>query len=102
MNHSMNPSINQSHWQVVHFTDQSCAVCDVVGMKLIEIINEMPTVDYVALEASANPEQASRFQIHQFPTVLIIYEGKVYKRYERVFSIDQLAMDLERYVALSM
>lgn len=93
--------MNQSHWQVLHFTDQSCAVCDVVGMKLIEIINEMSTVDYVALEASENPEQANHFQILQFPTVLIIYEGKVYKRYERVFSIEQFEIDLQRYIALS-
>lgn len=93
--------LKEERWFVVHLTDQSCNVCEVVGMKLDEELagNELAT--YVPLSTNLESSLLTTYKVVQFPTVLLIYADKIYKRYERVFSIDAILNDLNRYIELS-
>jgi hypothetical protein len=93
--------LKEEHWFVVHLTDQACNVCEIVGMKLEEELMGIDFATYVPLSTNVDPTLLTTFSVVQFPTVLIMYANKTYKRYERVFSIEDIIKDLNRYIELS-
>jgi thioredoxin-like negative regulator of GroEL len=94
-------ALNEEKWSVVHLMDTTCAVCDIMGMKLENRFANRGDVRLLHYTVDANPLIRARFSVIHYPTVLLVYGGKVYSRYEQVFSVDQIAQDLERYLLMS-
>ncbi|MCK8060377.1 MULTISPECIES: hypothetical protein [unclassified Fusibacter] len=93
--------LQEEKWFVVHLSDRECNVCEIVGMKLVEELDQISDATYVPLSTNLSPELIKRYDVTQFPTVLFIYGNKIYKRYERVFSISDMMAELRRYIDLS-
>ena len=83
---------------VLYITDGTCNVGEQVAPKLEKLMAaQFPEIKLYYAYTGLNPEVASQLSVFVIPTVLVYFEGKLYIQKSRTFSLQELAIEMERY-----
>ena len=91
---------NENQIKALFFSGAQCSICRALKPKLLELQGRLPQLDLEMLEASQYPEVAASHSVFSIPTLLILAEGKEYRRYHQSFSLITVENDLNRLVEL--
>lgn len=82
---------------VLYFKANNCLVCEVLKPKIEENISRnFPKIEQIVVNSNSNLELASFFNIFSSPTILVFFEGKEFKRYNRNISLDIFNSEIRR------
>ena len=82
------------------FSGEHCGICQAIKPKLRAVTDELSPVDLQIIDAASHPELAASHTVFSIPTLLIIAEGKEYRRYHGAFSMQTVENDLQRLINL--
>ena len=83
---------------VLYITDGTCNVGEQVAPKLEKLLAaQFPEIKLYYAYTGLNPEVSSQLSVFVIPTVLVYFEGKLYIQKSRTFSLQELAIEMERY-----
>ncbi|MBL7472373.1 thioredoxin family protein [Robertkochia sediminum] len=82
------------------FSEKRCGICQVLKPKLRELMSDFPDIAHREIDASEAPEFAAQHTVFSAPTLIIMAEGKEYRRYHGSFSVFTVQDDLERLRSL--
>lgn len=80
----------------VYFSTPHCTVCGVLRPKVEAEIAKRAAVDFLYIDSEAYPAVAAQHMVFAAPTVLVLIEGKEYRRFSRNFSMEDFAFALDR------
>lgn len=82
---------------MLYFGATNCSVCQVLKPKIEENISRnFPKIEPIVVNSNSNLELASFFNIFSSPTILVFFEGKEFKRYNRNISLDIFNSEIRR------
>lgn len=93
--------IEKSPLLVAYFSYPECSVCRVLRPKVEALVSEFPGVEFQYIDTHLHPEVSGQFLVFAVPTLIILGDGREYKRFSRHFSLNDLGGYLERLVALA-
>lgn len=86
--------------QLVLYTTPDCGVCHALVPKLQGLADDTPGVELSLVDAAADPVRAASDQVFVVPVLSIMVQGKETRRFVRVFSMDEVAGAVHRYLDL--
>ena len=82
---------------VVQFSTEFCSRCPGVRRLLSQQVDAVPSVEFVHLDHTHEPEQAARFNVLQTPTTLILdRDGVIQTRFGGTPSRSAVELELDR------
>lgn len=79
------------------FSTSRCGICQVLKPKLRELMaSTYPEIRHREIDANEAPEFAAQHTVFSAPTLVILAEGKEYRRYHGSFSLYTVQDDLDR------
>jgi thioredoxin-like negative regulator of GroEL len=82
---------------LLYFFSNQCAPCVSLRPKVEELLKrEFPKMHLQWIDSQDNPEVMTFFGAFSFPTLVIFFEGKEYRRYSKYVSLSQLSDDISR------
>jgi thioredoxin 1 len=98
---TLNHEIEHSNAILLYFYNDQCAPCQALRPKVTSLIeNSFPEIRLLFINASADPELTSSFNIFGAPTLLVFFEGKEVIRESKFVSVDALGDKISRYYQL--
>jgi thioredoxin-like negative regulator of GroEL len=86
---------------VLYITDGTCHVGENIAPKLEKLIaDHFPKLKMYNSYTSNTPEISAQLSIFTVPTLLVYFDGKLYIQKSRTFSLQELAIEIERYYNL--
>jgi len=83
---------------VLYITDGTCTVGENVAPKLEKLLAEQfPKLKLFYVYTGLTPDIASQLSVFVIPTVLVFFEGKLYIQKSRIFSLQELETEIEKY-----
>lgn len=86
--------------QGILFSGEKCGICTAIKPKLTALWEEYAVAEFSILNAEAHPELAASHSVFSVPTLLILAEGREYRRYHGAFSLQTVKSDLDRLFSL--
>jgi len=82
---------------LLYFNADNCSICKVLKPKLEDKISKIfPKISFCEINSNENLELVSNFGVFSFPTILVFFEGKEFKRYGRNISLDIFEKEIQR------
>lgn len=88
----------QQDFVIVDFFSDHCGPCKVFSKILEDIAAEMPFVNIVKVNTTAEPALGERFEIHAVPTVHFYRNGEFAESYLGVILADKLREMISGYL----
>jgi thioredoxin-like negative regulator of GroEL len=86
---------------LVYFYSNSCTPCMQLRPKVTALIEESyDDLELILVDSAEYPAITASFGAFSFPTILLMFEGKEYKRYSKYVSMAALQQDIDRLSAL--
>jgi len=82
---------------VALFSDLACNVCLSITPDLLDMSERYPRVSFISADVEAVKALVGDYLILVYPTIIVFAQGKETKRFERLFSLDQLEETIERF-----
>ena len=83
---------------VLYITDGTCNVGENIAPKLEKLIaDHFPKLKLYYSYTSNTPEISAQLSIFTVPTLLVYFDGKLYIQKSRTFSLQELAIEIERF-----
>ena len=86
--------------ELLLFSGEKCGICHALKPKLSQLTQSLQGVEFRVIQAEKEPRFAAGHSVFSVPTVLLLAEGREYRRYHGSFSVDILRTDLERLLHL--
>ncbi|MCS7292748.1 MAG: thioredoxin domain-containing protein [Gloeomargarita sp. SKYBB_i_bin120] len=81
---------------IVHFFAPWCGLCRLVEPLLLQLQKQYSDhLRVVAINADSSLQLASRYRLRMLPTLLLVQNGQVWRRWETFQSRDQLYQQLQ-------
>lgn len=84
---------------VVYVSGWSCSVCDALGPKLAQLMEEHEAWRFVKIDAADEREVAGQLLVLSVPTLVFFVDGREAARLTRSFGMQEVRGHLERYEA---
>lgn len=82
---------------LLYFFSDDCAPCLMLRMKLKDLLQErFPNIPFILLEGKNYQELMQEHLIVSFPTVLLVADGREFRRYGLYSSLQSIADDIAR------
>ncbi len=82
---------------LLYFQNDGCAPCVSLRPKVEEMVKSgFPEMHLKFIDAATNPSITAHFGIYGFPTLLVFFDGKEFRRLSKYVSIPQLKEAIER------
>ncbi len=82
---------------IVYFTGSECGACEVIKLKVEEIIKKFPKLKGGEINGEEERELASTYGVFSLPTFFLYVEGKETLRYGRNLNLLELQGNINRY-----
>ena len=94
---SYNQFINNNLGTVIYFSTPTCNVCKVLKPKLKELLaSDFPEMKFAYINSDEAKELAAQNNVFTVPTILFLFEGKVFIRKSRIINLNELVDELKR------
>jgi len=92
----------QSHpVSFIYFYSDDCAPCSALRTKIITLLaNHFPGLPITMIDGKANPQMAASHGVLSLPALILLAEGREYRRYGIYTSISQIQSDIEKLLVL--
>lgn len=88
---------NNNSAVILYFFSNNCAPCASLRPKIKELVEtHFSEIKLVLIDAENTPEVSAKFGAFSFPTIIIFFEGKEYRRESKYISIPQLKESISR------
>lgn len=82
---------NENSAVILYFFSNNCAPCASLRPKIKELVDtHFPEIKLVLINAENTPEVSAQMGAFSFPTIILFFEGKEYRRESIYISIPQL------------
>ncbi len=82
---------------LIYFSHAACNVCKVLKPKIKSLLEEdFDQIKMVYVDTVLHPEIPAQMSIFTVPTIVVFLEGKVYFKWSRNISIQQIKRELGR------
>lgn len=81
---------------ITYYLGNSCGACDVIKMKVIEILKNFEGVMAYEIDGVKNPEIGGNFDVFALPLLILYCEGKEVIRVGRYFNEEEFISVLSR------
>lgn len=82
------------------FSGKNCGICTALKPKLSEVMKAYPDIDYKVVIAEEEPALAASHTVFNVPVLLILAEGREFRRYHGAFSLNEVKNDVDRLLKL--
>lgn len=83
---------------LLYFSLENCSVCTVLKRKISDLLDEkFEKIVKVEINSSQNLELNTQFNLFTFPSILLFFDNKEFKRYGKNVSIALIETDIKRY-----
>lgn len=82
---------------VVYFTGRDCGACDVIKIKIQEILKNYPEIRSCQVDGEKALETAAYFSVFSLPLFLLYIQGKESLRIGRNVNLIELNSNIKRY-----
>jgi len=89
--------LGQHELVLAYCSTPTCNVCKVLKPKVISLVEELGTWEYIYLDTVESPEVAGQHLIFTVPTLILFVQGREVRRFSRHFSLIDLEQELVRY-----
>ena len=89
--------IRENPMAIVYFTGSQCGACEVIKLKVEEIIKKFPELKGGEINGEEEIELASSYGVFSLPTFFLYVEGKETLRYGRNINLLELQGNIQRY-----
>lgn len=97
----MHPLLENKPAVLLYFYNDTCQPCVALRPKVAELLDtEFPLIEGVFVNAATEPELTASFGVFASPTLIILFEGKEFRRYSKYISLTALSEELSRPYAL--
>lgn len=100
-NHTKDEILKNLHEQeatLLYFFSNHCAPCSTLRPKVSDLIkNKFPKMNFVLIDAEAEPEFSAKYQVFASPTIILFFDGKETRRFSKFISMAELEQSIERY-----
>lgn len=82
---------------LLYFSSKNCSVCSVLKEKIEDKISKIfPKIEAYEIKSDENLQIATEFSILSFPTILVFFEAKEFRRYGRNISLSIFEDEVKR------
>lgn len=82
---------------LLYFYNDGCQPCLALRPKIAHLIsNEFPQIECIFINAVQHPEVTAKYGVFSSPTLIFIFEGKEYRRYNMYVSISSVKDEITR------
>ena len=97
----LNPLMQGAAAVLVYFYSDSCAPCRALRPKVEELVKgRFPEMDLIYVDAASFPALAAEYQAFSLPVLLVLFEGKEFRRFSKYVSPKELETAIGRYYDL--
>ena len=89
--------INNNTMAVVYFTGIDCGACEVIKIKIEQILKGLPNIKSVEINGENNSELSAKYGVFSLPIFLLFIEGKETLRVGRNVNLLDLHNQIKRY-----
>lgn len=89
--------INENKMAIVYFTGMDCGVCEVIKIKIENILKSLPNIKSGEINGENNIELAAKYGVFSLPIFLLFVEGKETLRIGRNVNLLELEGQMKRY-----
>lgn len=93
-------SIQEDDLVMFLFSDLECNVCLSIYPDLEEMSHRYPKAKFLTADVESIKELVGEHLVFVYPTIIIFAQGKETKRFERVFSINDIEATIDRYYSM--
>jgi thiol-disulfide isomerase/thioredoxin len=93
-------SIQEDDLVLMLFSDLGCNVCLSIYPDLEEMSNRYPKARFLTADVEVIKELVGEHLVFVYPTIVIFAQGRETKRFERVFSINDIEATIDRYYSM--
>lgn len=99
-NDAVKETIREKALVVALFSDLECNVCLAITPELEALSEKYSRADFVTADVEVIKSLVGDYMVFVYPTIIIFAEGRETKRFERVFSMDDIEASIDRYYSL--
>lgn len=92
--------INQNDMTIVYFTGLDCGACEVIKLKLEDILKSYPKIKACEISGEKHRDIAAEFGVFSLPIMILYVDKKETIRVGRNVSMLDLEKNIERYYNL--
>lgn len=92
--------IKNNSMAVVYFTGNSCSACEVIKMKIEEVLKKYPKIKAGEINGEENTNLAIKYDVYSVPIFLLFIKGKESLRIGRNVNLLELESQIERYYSM--
>ena len=96
-NYEIEELIKNNIITVLYFTGSRCGACEVIKIKIEEIIKRYPEIKSGEINGETNLEIAAKYDVFSVPIFLLYIEGKESIRIGRNVNLLELERNIKRY-----
>lgn len=89
--------IKNNRMSIVYFTGNSCLACEVIKVKIEEIIKKYPQIEAGEINGEENSSLAIEYDVYSMPIFFLFIEGKESLRIGRNVDLLELERNIDRY-----
>lgn len=89
--------INENKMAIVYFTGMDCGACEVIKIKIENILKSLPNIKSGEINGENNIELAAKYGVFSLPIFLLFVEGKETLRIGRNVNLLELEGQMKRY-----
>ena len=89
--------IRENTMAIVYFTGSQCGACEVIKLKVEEIIKRFPKIKGGEINGEEELELASSYGVFSLPVFILYVEGKETLRHGRNINLLELEEKIHRY-----
>lgn len=91
----------ESPASLFYFYKNSCSSCLALKPKIEQLIeSSFPKMKLRFIDSSQNEELSASLNVFSNPTMILIFDGKEYKRYNQFVSIVELEQYIQKYYSM--
>ncbi|MDD7793444.1 thioredoxin family protein [Clostridium sp. 'White wine YQ'] len=98
--HSDNEIVNlikNNRMAVIYFSGNTCGACEVIKLKIEDILIKYPNIKCGAIDAERHLDLAAKYNIFSVPVFLLYIDGKESIRLGRNLDLLELEANIGRY-----
>ncbi len=99
-NDAVKEEIRENPLVIALFSDLECNVCLAITPELEVLSEKYKQAKFVTADVEVIKSLVGEYMVFVYPTIIIFAEGKETKRFERVFSMDDIEAAIDRYHSL--
>lgn len=99
-NEAVKETIREKSLVIALFSDLECNVCLAITPDLEALSDKYNQANFVTADVEVIKSLVGEYMVFVYPTIIIFAEGKETKRFERVFSMEDVEASIDRYYSL--